>query len=87
MPVIVLSFVCAAVGLAIATGAMAVDNTQFLIVGMALGTLGPALIRLVWPGRSRQAGWPNTATTTDRSKLFSDHTPIAVLAQSDIIAK
>ena len=34
----------------------------------------------------RGAGCPYIATTTVRSKLFSDHTPIAVLAQSRMIA-
>jgi hypothetical protein len=48
--VVVLAFACAAVGLVIATIAMTADNTHFLIAGMALGALGPSLIRLVWPG-------------------------------------
>jgi hypothetical protein len=87
MLAIVLSFGCAAVGLVIATIAMVADTTELLIAGMALGALGPTLIRLVWPVLRDQAGWPNTATTTDLSRLFSDQTPTAVLAQSDIIAK
>lgn len=29
--------------------------------------------------------WPYTATTTVRAKLFSDHTPMAVLLQSCIV--
>ena len=32
-----------------------------------------------------QAGCPYTATTTLRSRLFSDHTPIAVLRQSEAV--
>ena len=32
------------------------------------------------------AGWPYTATTTVRSRLFADHTPISELAQFDMIA-
>ena len=46
----------------------------------AVGLADPAVAGL-------QAGWPNTATTTERSRLFSDHTPITVLAQSDMIPK
>ena len=33
------------------------------------------------------AGWPYTATTTVRSRLFSVHTPMAVLRQSCIVAR
>ena len=40
-----------------------------------------------WVTGAVQAGWPKTATTTERSRLFSDHTPMAVLAQSDMIPK
>jgi hypothetical protein len=36
--------------------------------------------------RAGLVGCPYTATTTLRSKLFSDHTPSTVLAQSDMIA-
>jgi len=35
---------------------------------------------------SAPSGCPYTATTTVRSRLFSDHTPISVLAQSWMIA-
>lgn len=87
LPVVALSFVFALSGLAIAAVAVAVDNTPTLIAGMAVGALGPAVVRVAWPARPDQTGWPNTATTTERSKLFADQTPIAVLAQSDMIAK
>lgn len=83
----VVSFAVALIGLAIAVLAVIADNTWLLVAGVAIGTLAPALIRLGVTGRPRQAGWPYTATTTDRSKLFADQTPIAVLAQSDMIAK
>ena len=36
--------------------------------------------------RLRGTGWPYMATTTVRSRLFSDHTPMAVFAQSLMIA-
>lgn len=36
--------------------------------------------------RLGRSGWPYTATTTVRSILLSDHTPMAVLAQSRMIA-
>jgi hypothetical protein len=37
--------------------------------------------------RGGLVGCPYTATTTVRSKLFADHTPIWELAQLDMMAK
>lgn len=44
----------------------------------------PASLRFTETGRR---GYPYTATTTVRSKLFSDHTPMWVWSQSDMMAK
>jgi len=94
LAVTLVSMLCALAGLCLATASIAADGAIWLVAGVVLGALGPLLIRLVARHRSgevtrglSQAGLPYTATTTDRSRLFSDQTPMAVLAQSDMISK
>lgn len=89
-----ISSLCALAGLGMAIASTAADGANWLLAGVAIGVFGPVAIRLVARQLAGdesspvvQAGLPYAATTTDRSRLFSDHTPIAELAQSDMMPK
>lgn len=85
LAVSLISSLSALVGLAVAVAGTTADGASWLLAGVALGVFGPVAIRFVARRTadegsrvSTQFGLPYTATTTERSRLFSDHTPIEV---------
>ncbi len=85
LAVALMSSLCAMAGLGMAIAGALADGPTWLLAGLTLGVFGPVAIRLLarrttdeGSRGSSQAGLPYTATTTERSRLFSDHTPIEV---------